>query len=484
MSSEFLVQTLKSCFGYDSFRPSQLDIIQHILNGEDTLILMPTGAGKSICYQIPALCSPGLTIVISPLLSLIYDQIQDLQRKGIVAHKYDSTSEVSLQQIITDVENGSCNILYTTPETLTGNGELQLGMEALAEKGLLNRFVVDEAHCVSNWGHDFRPAYLELHMRQWFPQVPICAFTATATKLVCNDIIRSLGLRNPYMVRSSFIKENIQYRIREKENDSWSYIGNSVAKAIREMGYLNRTGIIYCLSRKECEYLSGVLNRKGISAGYYHALLSKEERNNIQQQWLDGEIKVIVATIAFALGINKPDVRYVIHTSMPKCIESYYQQTGRAGRDGKLCHCLLYYSDKDRDVLEKMTAENGLESGPVRNSDRIHDMFMLCRNSKDCIKMQLSNYLGEYLVRERCVREKEACCFVCLTGRTAVDVSDHVRRILSCGEMELAEVRRCASALDYRIVNHLLNDGYLTTDIVDTKELVYPVMEPEYPYRV
>ena len=381
-----LLQALKSCFGYDVFRPQQKEVISHILAGRDTLVLMPTGAGKSICYQLPALCQPGLTVIISPLISLMFDQVHDLQSRDIIAYRYNSNSEVPLGRIIDEVEQGVCNILYTTPETLTGNAQFLMEMEKLYDSGHLNRFIIDEAHCVSNWGHDFRPAYLGLHVKSWFPGIQICAFTATATRLVTNDIITNLDLKDPYIARSSFIKSNLQYRIRTKENDSWSYIGNSVAKTIRELGYMQKTGIIYCLSRKECEYMAKVLQNRGMSAAYYHAQINPAEKDRIQTEWLNGTTKVIVATIAFALGINKPDVRYVIHTSMPKSIEAYYQQAGRAGRDGKPAYCVLYYSEKDAKILRKMVTDSSTHKNlvpPVRNTDRIDDMYHMCRNTHE-----------------------------------------------------------------------------------------------------
>jgi bloom syndrome protein len=487
------ISILKSCFGYDEFRPQQAEIIYNILQGRDTLVLMPTGAGKSICYQVPALCEPGLTIIISPLIALMFDQVRDLKGRGILAHRYDSTTNISIEQIFDDVSNGKCSMLYTTPETLTSNGALQMHLETLDTKGKLARFVVDEAHCVSSWGHDFRASYLKLHMRKWHPTIPICAFTATATPVVSSDIIRNLDLKDPYVSRSSFIKTNIHYRIRQKEKDNWIYIGNSISKAIVELGYKTRSGIVYCLSRKECEYMANFLRNKGINAEHYHARIPIAEKNRVQSDWLDGKTHVIVATIAFALGINKADVRYIIHTSMPKSIESYYQQAGRAGRDDKPCHCIMYFSRKDRDVLMKMVSNDSTILDmipPVRNTDRINDMFNLCNNTVDCIKMQMSNYLGEYMVRCKCSEsESESKCGNCKSnkGQPKQDFSHVARTILnqyipdghSC---DLSDIKRAARPAEYRVLCHLLNDGYLTTEVIDGVELVSKVMDPEYPY--
>lgn len=486
-----LKDSLKSCFGYDNFRPKQQQVIEHILNGDDTVVLMPTGAGKSVCYQLPALCAPGLTVIISPLLSLIFDQVNDLRSHGIIAHRYSGSSTTPLSEIIEEVHQGKCNILYTTPETLTRNSTLLMELELLHSIGELARFVVDEAHCVSSWGHDFRPAYLGLYMKSWFPGTPICAFTATATSLVTNDIIKNLALTNPYISRTSFIKPNISYRIRSKEKDSWSYMGNSLAKTIKELGCSSATGIVYCLSRKECEYMAKVLQTRGIMAEYYHAQIPTKNKEDIQTRWLNGETSVIVATIAFALGINKANVRYIIHTSMPTSIESYYQQAGRAGRDGKPAHCVMYYSAKDRDILKKMVTNNSTNEclvPPVRNTDRLDDMYQLCNNTYDCIKLQMSNYLGEYLIRSRCTGNETSCynCTTSLRTPNKVDLSIDAKCILDMlgNTCELRDLKGKATYAQRRCILHLLNDGYLTTEIIDEVEIVSKVMDPEWPYCI
>lgn len=483
---------LQKFFGYDKFRPQQEEIITQILHGHDALVLMPTGAGKSVCYQLPALIpdEPCLTVVISPLISLMFDQVLDLSNHGIVAHRYDSTSKLSLAEIVSDVNDGTCRILYTTPETLTSNPQLQMELETFHTDGRLSRFIVDEAHCVSSWGHDFRSAYLNLHMKSWFPGVQICAFTATATKMVTHDIIVNLGLNDPYVSHSSFIKDNLCYRIREKVNNRWSYIGNSVAKAITELGYQDSTGIVYCLSRKECEYMAKVLTGKGISADFYHARIPVAQKDAVQTSWLKGKTKVIVATIAFALGINKPDVRYVIHTSMPKSIESYYQQTGRAGRDGKRSVCIMYYSHGDKVALTRMVSDGSTVDSlipPVRNTDRIMDMFRLACNRADCIKQQMSNYLGQTMVQRRC--SGNACCNCNTAARGSKrDVSEQVRtlmKVFNSGDgYTFSDMKRSASPLEYRILMHLLNDGNIITDIVEDQEYVYKVIDPSYPYCI
>jgi bloom syndrome protein len=484
-----ILDTLHKCFGYKQFRPQQEEIVEHILNGQDLLVLMPTGAGKSICYQLPALCEPGITVVISPLISLMFDQVKDLADRGIIAHRYDSTNTTPLSTIMSEIREGSCNLLYTTPESITSNTAMIMELEALHNEDMLKRFIIDEAHCVSNWGHDFRPAYLELHMKQWFPGVQICAFTATATTVVANDIINNLSLENPVTIRSSFIKSSINYSFRCKTNDKWAYLGGTLAKIIAEHKYTESTGIIYCLSRKECEFMAKVLSNKGVKAKYYHARIPTHEKDQIQTDWLSGKVKVIVATIAFALGINKPDVRYVIHTSMPKSIESYYQQTGRAGRDGKPCKCITFFSEKDKNTLLGMVSN--VSSGgrdlapPVRNTDRVYEMYKLCNNKNDCIKKQLSVYLGENLVRKNC-SGKEVKCANCVRVQPTTDYTNLANLILSMiGDgCELSELKRARSFVENRIIMNLLNDGYLITEIIDGKEIVTVVMSPDPPYKL
>ena len=464
-----LSETLYNVFGYTSFSPQQEDIIHNILDGNDMLVLMPTGAGKSLCFQLPALHECGLSVVISPLLSLMYDQVHDLKSKGVVAHQYSSASNVTLETIFDDVHSGVCNLLYTTPETFNNNAQLQMQLGGVNEVGLLKRFVIDEAHCVSNWGHDFRPEYLSLKMRTWYPDVPIAAFTATATKVVVHDIITRLGLHEPMISSTSFIKPNITYRIREKQSHSWTYIANTVTKTIRSERFETKCGIIYCLSRKECEFLAKGLVARGISADYYHAQATQYHKERVQSEWLDGKISVIVATIAFALGINKPDVRYVIHTSMPKSIEGYYQQTGRAGRDGKPSKCVLYYSYKDYEVLNKMNQEN---DAPVSNTQRLNDMYNLCTNENDCIKVQLSNYLGEYGVgRCKCGTNK---CYICICNPCPHkrDVSGVVRAIYDSLPGEKYTII-AGNYLRFRTLNALLNDGCLYTEVHSNEEWVY-----------
>lgn len=488
-TSDQLHESLNKYFGFTSFRPQQQQIVEQILSGKDLLVLMPTGGGKSLCYQLPALIQDGLTIIISPLISLIFDQIEALKDQGILAHKLDSTTTIPLCTIIKDVREGRCKLLYTTPETFNNNSDLMMKLESLYEDGLFKGVVVDEAHCVSSWGHDFRPAYLNLQMRDYYPGIPITAFTATATLLVRYDIIENLQMIDPIISTTSFVKQNISYQIRLKEKDNWIYLANSVNKYIVSNNYQKKTGIIYCLSRKECEFIAKHLNGKGIRAAFYHAQIPTTQKEKVQRDWLANKTHVIVATIAFALGINKPDVRYIVHTSMPQSIESYYQQTGRAGRDGKLSKCVLYYSYKDKTVLEGFDRQNDLKSGdaPVSNQSRIDRIYDLCQNEIDCIKIQLSNYLGEYNVSPcgKTVTGQNNPCYNCRYPPRSQ--SYNVKTLVTLVTNTLTDKPQSQHALEKilsqsgkkqiagRLINMLVNSGYLVSDISTGKELFHLV---------
>ena len=472
MESE-LESCLKKSFNYDFFRPLQKEIITDMTKGNDMIVLMPTGAGKSICYQLPALFQGGLTVIISPLLSLIYDQIADLKKHNILAHYLCTGASVSISEILKDVLSLKCCLLYTTPETFNNNLELNLNLEIINKKGMLRRFIIDEAHCLSNWGHDFRSEYLKMDIRGKYESVPICGFTATATKLVSVDIIERLELREPLLWMTSYVKQNISYRIKQKAQDTWHYIDLEVLKVAKE--HIGDTGIIYCLSRKQCEHLAEYLSLRGIKSAYYHASMPIDKKTQVQQDWLDGKIKVIVATIAFALGINKPDVRYVLHTSMPTSIEGYYQQAGRAGRDGNISKAILYYSAKDREVLENMidyTVQS--KESPVSQIDRISEIYFLSRNSQDCIKVQLSTYLGETNVINCISRADSAPCYVCsIRGETAINTSliSKIYSILTPGvKVDIFKLRLALKGeQERRILNYLINKEVIKTSVVGSQ---------------
>jgi ATP-dependent DNA helicase RecQ len=330
--------TLKQYFGYDEFRPLQKDIIEKVMDKQDCVVLMPTGGGKSLCFQLPALLQPGTTIVISPLISLMKDQVDALTGNGIPAAFINSSlRQEEITEVLEKVKNGSLKILYIAPERLA-----LPQFEAVLKTLPISLFAVDEAHCISEWGHDFRPDYRNLKsLRQKFPSIPIIALTATATEKVRADIVNQLALPSPHIFTSSFNRQNLRYEVLPK-SDSFSTILSLVSL------YKGESIIIYCFSRKDTETIAEKLSKHGYAAGTYHAGLSADTRRDNQERFIRDDIHIMVATIAFGMGIDKPDVRLVIHHSLPKSIEGYYQETGRAGRDGLPARCVLLFSLADK----------------------------------------------------------------------------------------------------------------------------------------
>ncbi len=337
-NSFHMYTTLKKYFGYDEFRSLQKEIIERVMAKEDCVVLMPTGGGKSLCFQLPALLQQGTTIVISPLISLMKDQVDALLGNGIPAAFINSSlTQVEITRVIEKVKNGSLKILYITPERLA-----LPQFEAVLKTLPVSLFAIDEAHCISEWGHDFRPDYRNLQsLRQKFPSIPIIALTATATEKVRADIVSQLALPSPRIFISSFNRQNLRYEVLPK-NDSFSTILSLVSL------YTGESIIIYCFSRKDTETIAGKLNKQGYAAGTYHAGMSADARRDNQERFIRDDIHIMVATIAFGMGIDKPNVRLVIHHSLPKSIEGYYQETGRAGRDGLPARCVLLFSLADK----------------------------------------------------------------------------------------------------------------------------------------
>lgn len=333
----FMHATLKKYFGYDDFRPLQKEIIEKVVAGEDCVVLMPTGGGKSLCFQLPALLLDGVTVVVSPLISLMKDQVDALVQNGISAALINSSQTAAENAaILEQTKQGEITILYVAPERLA----LSYFMDVLHALPV-RLFAIDEAHCISEWGHDFRPDYRSLRvLRSEFPTVPIIALTATATEKVRADIVRQLNLPNPHVFTSSFNRENLTYEVLPKK-DAFATILSLLATCPEE------SAIIYCFSRKDTETIVGKLKKLGYKAGAYHAGLSAETRQKNQEQFIRDKIQIMVATIAFGMGIDKPDVRLVIHHSLPKSVEGYYQETGRAGRDGLPARCVLLFSNAD-----------------------------------------------------------------------------------------------------------------------------------------
>ena len=403
-------KTLKEFFGYDSFKGDQEEIITHLIGGADAFVLMPTGGGKSLCYQLPALIMEGTAIVISPLIALMKNQV-DLLRSfeegtgaGSVAHFLNSSlSRQQIDEVREDLLDGKTKILYVAPESLTKEENV-----ALLKEVKISFYAVDEAHCISEWGHDFRPEHRRIrNLVETIGRAPIIALTATATPKVQSDILKNLGIPGARVFKSSFNRSNLYYEIRDKvepEKDIIKYIRQNPGKS----------GIIYCLSRKKVEELSQLLCINGIKARPYHAGLDSRTRADNQDAFLMEEAQVIVATIAFGMGIDKPDVRFVIHYDIPKSIESYYQETGRAGRDGQEGVCIAYYSYKDIQKLEKF-----MQGKPVAEQEinrQLLNEVVAYAESSQCRRKLLLNYFGEEYPESDC-----HCCDNCLHPRQTFD---------------------------------------------------------------
>ncbi|MDB4114404.1 DNA helicase RecQ [Flavobacteriaceae bacterium] len=377
-------QLLKTHFGYDSFRPNQLEIIQHVLSGKDTLAIMPTGGGKSLCYQLPALAQQGVAIVISPLIALMKDQVDALKGNGVSAAFYNSSQDQQTQQnILESLMAGTLKLLYVAPESIWG-------ITNYLEKSIISLIAVDEAHCISSWGHDFRPAYTQLKRLQLeFPGAPIIALTATADKATQEDIVNQLGVPKATKFISSFDRPNLYLDVRPGQQRL-----QQIFKFIGSRGL--QSGIIYCLSRKNTETLAAKLKAKGYDAKAYHAGLTPELRSSIQEDFINDRTPIIVATVAFGMGIDKSNVRWVIHYNMPKNIEGYYQEIGRGGRDGLKAHALLFYSYADVMQLRKFAEGTQTQEIQIAKLERMQQFA----EALSCRRKALLNYFGEFITED------------------------------------------------------------------------------------
>ncbi len=377
------MKILKDVYGYDHFRDRQEDVISAILKGRDVVVLMPTGGGKSICFQIPALCKPGFAVVFSPLIALMKDQVDSLRLSGVQARYLNSTQSQSEQmEVINELNAGKIKLLYLAPERVNDRFWDFLSPHEVS------LFAIDEAHCISHWGHDFRPDYRILgEIKNQFPNVPIAAFTATADEKTRDDILSNLNLSEPQVFVSSFDRPNIRYLIEDKKN--------SFSKLLDFLkGQTDESGIIYCLSRKSTEGLAEDLRNHGFNAMHYHAGLNQQKRSQVQELFAKDEVRIIVATIAFGMGINKSNVRFVVHMDLPKNIESYYQETGRAGRDGLDSTAVLYYSYADVIKLKRFVE---IEDNPEQSKimlQKLDDLSKMC-NYRVCRRKFILNYFDE-----------------------------------------------------------------------------------------
>ena len=408
-----LNEALKKYFGFDTFKGDQEAIIQNVLDGNDTFVLMPTGGGKSLCYQLPSLLMEGTAVVISPLIALMKNQVDVISNlsdvEGIAHYLNSSLNKAAIDRVKTDIREGRTKLLYVAPESLTKEENVEF-----LKTVKISFYAIDEAHCISEWGHDFRPEYRRIRpIVNEIGSAPVIALTATATDKVRTDIKKSLGILDAVEFKSSFNRPNLYYEVRQKTKD----VDKDIIKFIRQ--HPGKSGIIYCLSRKKVEELASILKANDIKSAPYHAGLDSATRSQTQDDFLMERIDVIVATIAFGMGIDKPDVRFVIHYDIPKSLEGYYQETGRAGRDGGEGLCLAFYSHKDLQKLDKF-----MEGKPVAEQDIGRQLLQetaAYAETSVCRRKMLLHYFGEIYEKSNCDN-----CDNCLHPKKKIEATNQL----------------------------------------------------------
>ncbi len=470
-----LYTALQQYFGYSGFRPLQENIVKSILNNQDTFVLMPTGGGKSLCYQLPSIVLNGTTIVISPLISLMKDQVDVLTQNGVNAAYLNSSLLTDEQnEVIDKLKNNQLSLLYVAPERLVQDNFLQILKETS-----INFFAIDEAHCISQWGHDFRPEYRRLNIiRQHFPDKPLIALTATATPRVKNDIIDKLNLRKAQIFQASFNRPNLTYSVIDKNNpydQLTDYIHN----------HANESGIIYCQSRQTVETVAAHLQQEGINALPYHAGLPDAVRAENQERFIRDDTQIIVATIAFGMGIDKPNVRFVIHFNLPKSLEHYYQETGRAGRDGLASECILLFNYADKFTHERFIREMENETEQQIALQQLYRVIEFSQSTL-CRRNQLLHYFAEESTQNNC-----ASCDNCISPKETFDATIISQKILSCiyrvrGRFGIAQIVNILTGSKAQKIfdnnHHTLSTYGIVTDYSrnDIRNFIYELIHSGY----